>query len=635
MDMLYSFLSWIMSGCYSLCHNYGAAIILFTFFSKLILLPVSLWTYMNSITMIRIQPDIYMLKVRYYGQNDVLAEEQAKLFKKEKYYPLASTIPLIIQMILLVGVVGAIQAGIDHPEIDMSFLGVDLGMIPRLEGAGLIWSPLLAGCSALLLCLAQNASSVLQSEQSKYNKYSTMALSVGLSLYLGWYVPVGTVVYWISSNVMAVMQLYILNWIIQPQKYVDYEKLEKSRRALQEVRNAGKKKGHRSSAEKKRERKDYKKFFSIANKHLVFYSESSGFYKYYRGMIEYLLKHTNLTIHYITSDPGDAIFELEKNNPRIRAYYIGENKLITLMMKMDADMVVMTMPDLENYHIKRSYVRKDIEYVKIPHGMGSPNMTLRKSALDHYDTIFCTGKHQKEEIEKTEAVYGLPKKRLVEFGYPLLDKMREDYRCTERKTHEEKRILIAPSWQADNIMDSCLEGLLDSLAGRGYQITVRPHPQYVRHYADEMEQLRTAFDDHPKIEIQTDFSSNSTVFQAGIVITDWSDIAYEFAYTTGRPVLFINTPMKVMNPEYRKIDTEPSNIWMRERVGRVLEPAEIRTAGEIVEEMLLQSDMYRDAIKEIAEEYVYNLGKSAQAGAEYMIGSLQKKADKRKEEKGL
>lgn len=128
--MLYSFLSWMMSGCYSLCHNYGAAIILFTFCSKLILLPVSLWTYMNSITMIRIQPDIYMLKVRYYGQNDVLVEEQAKLFKKEKYYSLASTIPLIIQMILLVGVVGAIQAGIDHPEIDMSFLGVDLGMIP-------------------------------------------------------------------------------------------------------------------------------------------------------------------------------------------------------------------------------------------------------------------------------------------------------------------------------------------------------------------------------------------------------------------------------------------------------------------------------------------------------------------------
>ena len=28
------------------------------------------------------------------------------------------------------------------------------------------------------------------------------------------------------------------------------------------------------------------------------------------------------------------------------------------MMKMDADVVVMTMPDIENYHIKRSYIRK-------------------------------------------------------------------------------------------------------------------------------------------------------------------------------------------------------------------------------------------------------------------------------------
>ena len=57
------------------------------------------------------------------------------------------------------------------------------------------------------------------------------------------------------------------------------------------------------------------------------------------------------------------IFELEKKEPKIRGYYIGENKLITLMMKMDADMVVMTTPDLQKYHIKKSMVRDDIEYV--------------------------------------------------------------------------------------------------------------------------------------------------------------------------------------------------------------------------------------------------------------------------------
>lgn len=114
------------------------------------------------------------------------------------------------------------------------------------------------------------------------------------------------------------------------------------------------------------EKTDYKRFFKITNKHLVFYSERSGFYKYFRGIIEYILTNTNLTIHYVTSDPKDQIFEMARTQDKIKPYYIGDRKLITLMMKMDADVVVMTMPDLENFHIKRSYIRKDIEYIFIP-----------------------------------------------------------------------------------------------------------------------------------------------------------------------------------------------------------------------------------------------------------------------------
>lgn len=163
----------------------------------------------------------------------------------------------------------------------------------------------------------------------------------------------------------------------------------------------------------------------MVNKHLVFYSESNGFYKYFKGIIEYLLEHTNITIHYITSDASDNIFKMEREYPQIRAYYIGENRLITLMMKMDADMVVMTMPDLGNYHIKRSYVRDDVEYVFVQHGMGSNNMGMRKGCMDHFDTIFCAGPHQVSEVKETEEVYGLSPKNLIEVGYPLIDEIRE------------------------------------------------------------------------------------------------------------------------------------------------------------------------------------------------------------------
>lgn len=632
MNVLHKILEWIMNNCYYLCGNYGFAIILFTLVSKIVLLPVSIWVQKNSIKMVRMQPEINYLKVQHFGDQDMIAEKQLQLFKKEKYNPMASIFPLIIQLVLLVGLIEVIKSGIDNPTINMDFFGIQLGLVPNITGGTLILSPIIAGVSAWVLCVAQNTSNVLQAEQSKANKYCMMLLSVGLSLYLGWFVPVGVAVYWVASNLMAIVQLYLLNWTINPKDYVDYDALEDSKKKLERLSNIGDaKKRHFWDAESKREREDYRRFFKVVNKHLVFYSEGSGFYKYYRGLIEYILEHTNMLIHYVTSDPNDAIFELSKQKEHIRAYYIGEKKLITLMMKMDADIVVMTMPDLNNFHIKRSYVRKDIEYIYIPHGMDSLNMTMRTGAIDHFDTIFCTGKHQWQEITETERVYDLKPKKLVKWGYTLLDEMRTDYSSKKRVDKNDKTILVAPSWQDDNIVDSCLDELLEVLCGKGYKIVVRPHPQHVRHQPKRMEELKSRFSDSTDIEIQTDFSSNNTVFEADMMITDWSGIAYEYAFTTCKPVLFINTPMKIMNSEYQRINVEPINIWMRDKIGAVLEINNISKAADAVADMLEASELYRDIIDEFIHEYVYNLGTSSEVGAKYIIEQVQENAKKRKE----
>lgn len=632
MKILYIALDWVMDICYAICHNYGLAIILFTFFSKIVLLPVSVWVQKNSIKMVKMQPEINFMKAKYFGDKDTIAEEESKIYKREKYNPLASIIPMIIQIVLLMGLIEVIKAGMAAGDVDMNFLGIQLSLVPAKEGGWLILSPLIAGFSAWILCVCQNASNVLQAEQSKWNKYGTMLLSVGLSLYLGWLVPVGVAIYWVASNLMAVLQLYILNWAINPKKYVDYEELEKSKQALAELGSLGEKRKLFGDPNAKRERADYKRFFSVVNKHLVFYSEGSGFYKYYKGMIEYLLEKSNLTMHYITSDPEDQIFAISEKEPRIRAYYIGEKKLITLMMKMDADIVVMTMPDLENFHIKRSYVRKDIEYIYVPHGMDSLNLTMRTGSMDHFDTVFCVGKHQKEEIQKTEEVYQLPHKNLVEWGYCLLDEMRRDYDALPKVEHEKKKLLIAPSWQPDNIVDSCLEEILDRLGDKGYEITVRPHPQHVRHKAEQMERLKKKYENNKDICIQTDFSSNSTVFEADLMITDWSGITYEYAYTTLRPVLFINTPMKVMNPEYEKIDTVPINISMRDTIGCSLDLDQLDQLEESVERLLKNSDSYREIIGNFVNEYVYHLGESAEIGAKYIVQQLVNKKNEKKGE---
>lgn len=631
MQQIYDAMAWIMKQCYTLCGNYGVAVILFTFITKIILLPVSVWVQKNSIKMVKIQPDINFLKVRHFGDADAIAEGQNKLFRQAGYHPLASIVPTVIQLVLLMAVIAAIKAGMADSSIDMRFLGVDLSLIPAQGRGWLILSPIAAGASAWLMCAAQNQSNVLQAEQDNWNKYGMLILSVGLSLYLGWFVSVGVALYWVASNLFSIAQLYLLNMAIDPKKYVDYARLEESKKQLSELQQLGGKRYGREARElARRERADYKRFFSVLNKHLVFYSESSGFYKYYKGIIEYILKNTNIAVHYITSDPNDQVFAISQSQPRLKPYYIAEKRLITLMMKLDCDVMVMTMPDIENFHIKRSYVRKNIEYVYVPHCIDSINMTMRTGAVDHYDSVLCVGKHQKEEITNTEAVYGLPHKTLVDWGYTLLDEMRAQYAASAHEDKPGKKILIAPSWQKDNIVDSCLEEILDTLKGRGYQITVRPHPQEVRLKQAYMEQLEAKYAADRDVEIQTDFSSNSTVFEADLLITDWSGITYEYAFTTLRPVLFIDTPMKVMNPEYEKINTPPINIWMREVIGAVVKPDELEKLPEAVERLLSGRDEYRERIDRFVHEYVYNLGNSGEVGAKYIINEIQKKIKERK-----
>ena len=625
----------IMEACYRLCQNYGIAIILFTLLSKIILLPLSIWLQYNSIKMVKMQPELNFMEAKFFGDKERIAEEETKIYKKYKYNPFISIIPTIIQLILLMAVIEAIKAGMQNPGVDMMFMGFSLTTVPSKVGGWYLLSPIIAALSALLMCVCQNKSNVIQAEQSKVSQIIMLVISVGLSLYLGFFVSVGVAVYWVFSNLFATAQLYILNFFINPKKHVDYEKLEESKKALNELKNLGAKKGKKTAKDKenaKREKADYKRFFSVVNKHLVFYSESNGFYKYYAGMIEYLLEKTNITIHYITSDPDDNIFKMAEKEPRIRGYYIGEKKLITLMMRMEADIVVMTVPDLENFHSKRSYIKKDIEYLYVQHGMGSVSLTYRKGALDHYDTILSPNRKQTEEIRAQEALYNLPAKKIVECGYFILDDMIKAYEEMDKTplATGQKTILIAPSWQDDNIVDSCLDELLEVLGTLDYKIIVRPHPQHVRHKREKLEKLKERFAGNDRIEVQLDFSATDTVWKADLLITDWSDISMEYSFCTHKPVLFINTPMKIMNPEYDRIDVVPINIEIRDIVGCNISPKELDKIPEKIEYLFANSEMFAEKIREYEEAQVYNIGHSAEVGGRYVATQLLERTRNKK-----
>ena len=606
-------LVWLINFCHSFSHNYWIAILIFTLFTKVILLPLSVWIQKNSIKTVRMEPELNHIKAVYCGNQELISEEQYKIFKREKYNPFADLIPLFIQLALLMGVVEAVKKGTNLTAIPIQELGATL-IIPAV-----------AALSAFVMCFVQNKINVLQSEQGKLNQYGTMAFSVALSLYLGFFVSIGVGFYWICSNLLSTLQLMLLNVWINPKDYIDYEKLEESKEELRQAKAfmSTKKKETRNDPYRKKEKEDYKRFLSGPRKRLVFYSEKNGFYKYYKNIIEEIIRRTNIVVHYITGDPEDEVFSMESE--QFKPYYIGENRLIVLMMKLEADIMVMTTPDLENYHLKRSYVKKDIEYIYVPHDVNSSNLTFHKEALDHFDTIFASGPKNKEEIQEREEKAGIAKKNIVEWGSSVIDNMSAAYQEL-RQDNEKKIVLVAPSWQKDNIMDSCIEDIVDGLIGEDVKIIVRPHPQYVRHFGGRIEMLIEKYASKG-VEIQTDFSSNKTVYTADVLVTDWSSIAFEYAFSTLKPVLFINTPMKVVNPDYQELESVPIDLELRDKVGISLELDQVDKVAESIQTLLYDNRFAESSMAQMRDTYIYNVGQSGAVGAKYIIKRMMEIAE--------
>lgn len=634
-------LGYLMYFCYHILPDYFISIIIFTFGTKIVLLPVSLWVQKNSIKMVKMQPEMNFIKAKYYGNSEKISEEQYELYKREHYQPLADLIPLALQLILLMGVIDVINYPEEHifrgnPGVLDTMLGnLDLSSVPAEVGGIAYLIPLVAAFSAWFMCFIQNRINVLQSEQGKINQLGTMILSIGLSLYLGFFVKTGVGIYWTFSNLFSVLQLYFLNLIMNPKKYIDYEALEKSREELKAAstfERQHKKKLFEKDPYRKKEKADYKRFFKDYEMQLVFYSEKNGFYKYFQNIIETLLERSDVVINYITSDPNDKVFEMESD--RFKSYYIGENKLIVLMMKMEADLVVMTTPDLESFHIKRSLVRKDNEYIYVPHDVNSPNLTFRKEALDHFDTVFSSGYLCTKEIRKREELYKLPEKKIIEWGSSVIDNMIQAYDAMDQRKKAVKEILIAPSWQKDNILSSCIEEILEKLQGHGYRIIVRPHPQFVRHEEEWLNYLQDKFhmDERDDMELQTDFSSNRTVYEADVVITDWSSIAFEYSFATLKPSLFINTPMKIMNEDYEELGITPIDIELRSKVGKSVDMDKIDTLPQVVDELLNSSEFSRESLEKIRDKYIYHIGRSGEVGADYIMERLAYYKKKHEEE---
>ena len=173
-------------------------------------------------------------------------------------------------------------------------------------------------------------------------------------------------------------------------------------------------------------------------------------------------------------------------------------------------------------------------------------------------------------------------------------------------------------------MESCVTEIIDRLYDEGYKVVVRPHPQFVKRNPEFMPGLESRYADKTgdRLVFETDFSSHESIYSADLLITDWSGTAFEYSYVTKRPTLFINTPMKVINPEFDQYQNKPMEITFRSVCGISIDPDEVPDIARHVAEVFARSEDYRQTIDAFMHENVYNIGRSGQNGAKYIVSRL-------------
>jgi len=298
-------LGWIMWLIYKVVQNYGLALIIFTILIKAALFPLSIKQQKSSAKMQVFQPKMQEIQKKYANNKEKQQEEMMKLYEQHGYNPMGGCLPMILQMVILFGIIYVVYeplthilrldeatitaltgivtanadifgqagaqpqllavAGIQDPvtlglfssisadvitqiqNFDYTLFGLYLGQIPTWN-SWLVLIPILSGVTAL-------ATSVVSmkltpgADQQQGSMKMMMYLMPLMSVWIAFSVPAGVGIYWIISNLLAIVQTVILNIFYSPAKYkAEYEeqvrRVEEQKRKDREERkkrNGGKK----------------------------------------------------------------------------------------------------------------------------------------------------------------------------------------------------------------------------------------------------------------------------------------------------------------------------------------------------------------------------------------------------------
>ena len=348
---------------------------------------------------------------------------------------------------------------------------------------------------------------------------------------------------------------------------------------------------------------------------LVFQSEGGKYWQVFQPVLKALDKY-DIKYGFVTPDKNDPVFTSGLKN--VVAVCPGK-ELMTLsyMNRIKAKIVVSTTPQLDVYMLKRSkHVGKYVHLFHAPADIGMYEMY----AFDNYDVMLCTGSYQKEALRSIEKNRHEKAKELLDSGCTYYDYMLEELKKLPQKPDEGLTVLYAPAWGERSSVVKYGTAVIDRLAEAGIRVIFRPHPQMYVSDKETIASVEAKIKNNPLIELDRNRTAAASMARSHAMVTDISGVIFDYALLFEKPIFLVNAEYNLGG--YDVIDIDGGKVWdvdKSKEITRIIKPEEIQDLASIVKSEMGNSDAYRDKIRKIKDEEIYNFGHAGETAAKQLV----------------
>ena len=124
MGILAKPLGWLLSLLYGVVGNYGISIVIITVIVKLILYPFYKKQIMSTAGMSDIQPKIQEIQRKYANDKETMNAKMAELYQQENFNPMGGCLPMIVQMIIIMGLFALVRNPMIYLSDDSMYFAI-------------------------------------------------------------------------------------------------------------------------------------------------------------------------------------------------------------------------------------------------------------------------------------------------------------------------------------------------------------------------------------------------------------------------------------------------------------------------------------------------------------------------------